>query len=115
MGFPTTVILLFTKNMWFEPPAILQCDKSGKYFHFYFYDWRDSIHYLLWCKSMGYYFGETKIFHEWSVKYGYDSDEQFLGDLNEFRCDENKENKISIDTSICTISECTNLNKKTAW
>ncbi len=61
MGFPTTVILLFTKNMWFEPPAILQCDKS------------------------------------------------------EFRCDENKENKISIDTSICTISECANLNKKSAW
>ncbi len=40
-------------------------------------------------------------------------------DLNEFRCDENKENKISIDTlidtSICTISECTNLNKISAW
>lgn len=114
MVYPT-VTLLFTKNNKSEPPAILQCDKSGEYFPFYFFDWRDSIHYLLWCESIGYNFKEHKTFNEWSDKYGYDSDEKFSGDLNEFRCKKNKQDKISIDTTICTISEYTNLNKKSAW
>ena len=79
-----TVQLLFSKDQNTQPGSILQCDTSGEYLPFNFFDWRDSIHYLLWTESQKINPREQTTFSSWCETYGYDSDEEFNGDLNEF-------------------------------
>lgn len=107
-----TVILLFSKDMSKEPAGILQCDTSGKYYQNYFNDWRHAIHYILWhsiakkCKF------EHEMFRKWSEIYGYHEYEEFTGDLNEFRTDDDSG---IIFTSIGTITRNMDLNSLSAW
>lgn len=108
----TTITLLFSKDQSNEPPGILQCDTSGEYYPHYFYDWRDAIHYINWRNSLNTNELEHKLFHKWSVLYGYDEDEKFNGNLNEFRTDEDE---WMIFTSIGTITCDMDLNTLSAW
>lgn len=114
-----TVTLLFSKDKNKEPPGILQCDTSGEYFPFYFYDWRDVIHYIQWTNDnfikKDKKYNETKLYEEWSKKYGYDDEEEFTGDLNEFRCDKNDPNKWTVFTTLKNIDGSKNLNKISVW
>jgi len=48
-----TVQLLFSRDQNVQPGSILQCDTSGEYLPFNFFDWRDAIHYLLWAETQG--------------------------------------------------------------
>lgn len=109
-----TVVLLFSKDKNIEPGGILQCDTSGEYFPFNFRDWRDGVHYIQWCLH-----NKKKYSHEsfniWSELYGYDDEEEFTGDLNEFRCKKSDEYKWIVFTSCCEINGSTNLKKKSAW
>ena len=41
-----TVVFLFSKNRNIEPSAIIQCDTSGEYYSYTFFDWRDAVHYI---------------------------------------------------------------------
>jgi hypothetical protein len=110
------VILLFDRDKNKEPPGILQCDSSGEYFPYYFFDWRDSIHYLLWCNATNKKFDMVKNYNEWCTTYGYDENELFNGDLNEFRSSIDKSDEfIQIYTSIGDISLCDDLSAKSAW
>ncbi len=109
------VTLIFTKNRDVEPPAILQCDTSGEYFPFYFFDWRDAIHYYQWCQHNNKEYSQHDTFQEWCELYGYDENEEFNGDLNEFKCNKNDENKCIMDTTNGIVSGSTDLNKKSAW
>jgi hypothetical protein len=106
----TTITLLFTKNKSEEPPGILQCDTSGEYYHYYFYDWRHAVHYFQW--SLNKRESETQLFREWSTTYGYDEYESFTGDLNEFRV---SEDPWIIFTSIGTVKGDMDLNTISAW
>lgn len=83
---------------------------------FYFYDWRDAIHYIQWKKNYDIKkHDETKLFQEWSKKYGYDDEEEFTGDLNEFRCEKNNPDKWTVFTFFTNINGSKNLNKISAW
>ena len=99
--------LLFSNDKNLEPPAILQCDTSGEYLPFYFYDWRDAIHYLQWCNANKLLTEEHNSYKEWSEIYSY-NEEEFVGDLNEFRCDKNDSNKWIVFT---TLKEINGTNK----
>ncbi len=79
-----TVQLLFSRDQSTQPGAILQCDTSGEYFPFNFFDWRDAIHYLLWAETRKNNPRKQKTFSSWCEIYGYDSDEEFNGNLNQF-------------------------------
>lgn len=106
----TTVTLLFTKDKSEEPPGILQCDTSGEYYPHYFYDWRDAVHYIQWCLNHGKYGHEA--FSQWSEQYGYDEDETFNGDLNEFR---NSDDPWMVFTSVGVITGDMDLNDVSVW
>lgn len=108
-----TVSLLFVKNMKFEPPAILQCDTSGEFFPFFFNDWRDAVHYLFWCRKNEKNCREMEIYNEWSDLYGYNEEEKFTGDLNEFKKIDDFDELIF--TSIGNIKSSSNLKNKSAW
>ena len=77
-----TITLLFCKPTE-EPPAILQCDKSGEYFPFHFQVWKDALHYLSWAEQ----FNEEPRKHEsyelWCEEFGYYDEEEFRGDHND--------------------------------
>jgi hypothetical protein len=79
-----SIILLFENNKNIEPGGIIQCDTTGAFYSFEFYNWRDAIHYIKWT-----YFNNVelldKTFLKWSEIYGYNEDEEFNGDLNEFK------------------------------
>ena len=81
-----SIILLFANNKNIEPGGIIQCDTTGAFYSYEFYDWRDAIHYIKWT-----YFNNVelsdKTFLKWSEIFGYDEDEEFNGDLNEFKYD----------------------------
>lgn len=79
-----TIQLLFSRDHDTQPGSILQCDTSGEYLPFNFVDWRDSIHYLLWAETQQVDPREFITFSSWCEIYGYESDEEFNGDLNEF-------------------------------
>jgi hypothetical protein len=77
----TTVTLLFTrKENKNQPGAILCDDTSGEFYPWVFYDWRDAVHCINWTKKLNH---DTYIL--WCEQYGYYDEECFLGDLNEFR------------------------------
>lgn len=105
-----TITLLFTKDKSKEPSGILQCDTSGEYYPYYFYDWRDAIHYIQWCLNQNKH--GHKSFKQWSEIYGYDEDETFNGDLNEFR---NCNDPWIIFTSIGVVTGDMYLNTLSAW
>lgn len=94
-----SIVLLFTKDTSSEPCGILQCDKTCEYYPFYFLDWRDGIHFLRWCEYNKKKKLTQQVFNEWCIKYGYDENEEFNGDLNEFRCEKTEPNKWYITTS----------------
>ncbi len=107
-----TVQLLFSKDQTIQPGAILQCDTSGEYFPFNFFDWRDSIHYLLWAETQEFDPREQTTFGAWCDIYGYESDEEFNGDLNEFA---NYNNLPTIFTSIGSFELFEKLDELNAW
>lgn len=111
------VTLLFSKDKNSEPEAILQCDTSGEYLPFYFFDWRDSIHYIQWCLNNNLSSADIKSFEQWGKKYGYNDKEEFNGNLNEFRCDENDNDNDEwvVFTTIGDIDGSKNLKKLSAW
>ncbi len=107
-----TVQLLFSKDQNTQPASILQCDTSGEYLPFNFFDWRDSIHYLLWTEFQKINPREQTTFSSWCNIYGYDSDEEFNGDLNEFgNCD----NLPTVFTSIGSFELFEKLDELDAW
>jgi len=83
----TTITLLFSTDKNEEPPGILQCDTTGEFYPFIFNNWRDAIHYIQWCKQQN-NGREYDMFNKWSKLYGYDEEETFIGDLNEFKTDD---------------------------
>jgi hypothetical protein len=90
------IIILFSKNQTKEPPAILQCSISGEYLKYKFDDWRDAVHYLFWCKYNSFDAGNHAFFDVWRSTYGYEEEEQFVGDRNEFI---NRPNELTVFTS----------------
>ena len=110
-----TITVLFSKKKEIEPPAILQCNKSGEYLPFYFFDWRDAIHYIQWCEKNNKNNGGDESFDEWKELYGYDEEEKFQGDLNEFKCKKNDKSKWEVSTTLKDIKGCVDLYKKSAW
>jgi hypothetical protein len=107
-----TVQLLFSRDQSTQPGAILQCDTSGEYFPFNFFDWRDAIHYLLWTETQKINPRKQETFSSWCEIYGYDSDEKFNGDLNEFG---KFDNLPTIFTSIGSSDLFEKLDKLDAW
>ena len=109
-----SIVMLFSKDITREPPGIFQCNKSGEYFPFYFFDWRDGVHFIQWCKHTN-VMESTKSFNMWCKKYGYDENEIFNGDLNEFKYD----NDIYIDVfgpdTPIEICDDYDLNKMSVW
>ncbi len=111
-----TVTLLFTRVMTTEPAGILQCDTSGEYLPFYFNDWREAIHYIQWSNNKKLNSREHETFEEWSEKYGYSGDEEeFNGDLNEFKSKQGKSNEWIVWTVLGPFDSSTDLTKISAW
>lgn len=65
-----------------EPPAILQDEYTEEIYPFDFYDWRDAVHYVQWCRLNKLFIGDD--FYTWSHQYGYSDFSRFMGDLDEF-------------------------------
>jgi hypothetical protein len=107
-----TVQLLFSRDCNTQPGSILQCDTSGEYLPFNFFDWRDAIHYLLWAETRGTDPRNHTNFSSWCEIYGYDSDEEFNGNLNEFST---LTTLPTIFTSIGSFESSQDLDKLDAW
>lgn len=108
----TTVTLLFSKDTSKEPPGILQCDTSGEYYPHCFNDWRHAIHYIRWRLTQNIGKNEHNVFREWCKTYGYYEYEEFTGDLNEIKTNDDS---WIIFTSIGTITSEMDLNVLSAW
>jgi hypothetical protein len=70
-----------------EPPAILKCDFSDKFYSVEFNSWKDAVHFLIYLRKYEEHHDwfDMKIYNRWADKY-YDFDEEeFTGDYNEFR------------------------------
>jgi hypothetical protein len=108
----TTVILLFSQDKNKEPPGLLQCDTSGEYYPYYFNDWRHAVHYIQWCVHQNNRCTDI-MFNEWGKLYGYDEEEEFNGDLNEFKTND----KDSWGVWVCgkIITADMDLNTVSAW
>jgi hypothetical protein len=106
-----SIILLFSKDRTKEPPGIFQCETSGEYFPYYLYVWRDGVHYLYWCEFKKLNPRQHSSYTQWSKIYGYDREEEFVGNLNEFI----DRNDLLVCTSIGTIESSDNLQCKSAW
>lgn len=113
MGY-LSLVLLFSKNQSTQPPAILQCGTSGEYFPYFFVDWRDGVHYIFWCESNSKEPRLDESFETWRSAYGYDEEEEFVGNLNEF-VSSSSSDPFSVFTSIGSISSTDDLNSKSAW
>jgi len=101
------VELLFQKNTSIQPGAILQCDSS----EYKFIDWRDAVHYLIWCRVNDFDDREIESYHKWCDIYGYDENDKFIGKYNEYiNCDFG-----IIFTSIGHFSKGDDLEKANAW
>lgn len=110
-----SITLLFIKDKKLQPGAIICDATSGEYHSQYFFDWRDAIHFIgFFNKDRTIENNRTPNFDEkfelWSMKYGYDEDEKFNGNLNEFMC-----NDIDYFTTIGIIEQNTDLNIISAW
>jgi hypothetical protein len=108
----TSITLLFSTDKNTEPPGILQCDTSGEFYPFYFNDWRDAVHYIQWCKQQN-NGREHNMFNKWSKLYGYDEDETFIGDLNEFKTNESDSWCVWVHDR--TIDSNVDLNTLSVW
>lgn len=66
-----------------EPAAIIQYIKSGDYLYT-FQNWKDAVHYVLFEANSK---STEDIYKKWSLLYGYDEEEVFKGNLNDFSND----------------------------
>jgi hypothetical protein len=107
-----TVVLLFSKDQSKEPPAILQCSVSGEYLNYSFDDWRDAVHYLFWCSYNKFNPQNDSNFDTWRATYGYQEEEQFVGDRNEFI---NQPVKVIVFTSFSLFSNNVDLARFSVW
>lgn len=111
-----TIQLLFEQDTNVQPGAILQCDTSGEFISNRFDDWRDAVHFILWCTANEFNPRQHKIYNKWMEIYGYDEDEEgklhFNGDYNEFiKCNSD----YYVYTSIGIIPENFDLKSANAW
>jgi len=107
-----SVVLLFSKDQTKEPPAILQCSVSGEYLCYNFVDWRDAVHYLLWCSYNKFDARNDAIFTVWCATHGYGEDEEFVGDRNEFI---NQSDKVFVFTSLTNFCNTVDFAAFSVW
>jgi hypothetical protein len=111
-----TVNLLFEKDFTKQPAGILQCDTSGEFLPYVFFNWLDAVHFLIWKQNKSSLQIETA-YYDWCETYGYDTDEKFNGNLNEFHTnnDSNCQNDWIIFTSVGVVTSYMDLTTLSAW
>ena len=65
-----------------EPGAIVQDEYTEEIYPFEFFDWRDAVHYVQWCRINKLFIGDD--FYTWTHQYGYQDFGKFCGEYDEF-------------------------------